>query len=779
MTIDLDARVLGQLLLMQSVVINLPEESISSFIESGLKDLPGVGEVHLLLHSANDINPSFEKFPLRIGEEIKGELLVRVDDPVSFTPYASYLDNFCFMLAVIFEEREQRGHAELYSQELESRVQERTQELKVSDHLFQTAFETSSEGMCLVSPEGNFLRVNERMCQIFGYENDQILGLTFMDVTHPDDLRSSMNYAKKLISGELSRIRFEKRYVDKKGNSFWAQVSSSLVRNVAEEPVYFVTTILDISKRKQAEIALARSEERLQLALDASSIALWDFYPITGDVYFSPSWFTLLGYESDEFPQTYETWRDLLHPEDVENAEGAVLDHIQSGLPLRIEFRMKTKDGSWKWILSRGQVVEKNASGHAVRMTGTHTDISKRKEAELELVRAKEQAEAASRVKNEFLANMSHEIRTPLNGVMGMLQLVQFTELDGEQGEYVSTALNSSKHLMRILSDILDLAKVEAGTLEISRAEFKVAPVVQTVIGSFMDLATSKGLKLHCEIDENVPPVLVGDSVRIRQILFNLVGNAVKYTNAGEVRLEVYLLPNNPRKDALNLHIAVADTGIGIPDDKLGVIFDSFTQVDGSYTRRYGGAGLGLAIVKRLASILESSVHICTEEGVGTEVHMTLPVTLPHDESVTTDIAPLSLRSGDQTEHKILVVEDDRVNMIAVTRLLEKLGYKTAQASNGEEALKVMQNEKLSCVLMDIQMPVMDGLEATRLVRTGKIENVPQNIPIIALTAHAMAEHRQKFIEAGMDDYIAKPVEVANLQSVLGRIIASNEGNEG
>lgn len=755
---------------MQSMVVNLPENSISGFVCSGLKDIPGLDEARMSLGVFGEAPHGFTRFPIGLGSKSIGSLLVAIGDESAIAPYLPYLENFCFMLAVIIEEREQRKQIESHRQELEKKVDERTQELKQSDHLFQTAFETSSEGMCLAAPEGHFLKVNKRMCEMFGYEAPELLKLRFVDILHPEHVESIRELIQSLADGKTESGSIEERFLTKAGDIVWGQLSTTLVRNAAGSPLYFVTTILDITKRKKFEMALQRSEERLQLALEASNIAMWDFYPSSGEVFFSPTWYELLGYEPYELPQSYETWRDLVLPDDRERAEREVNTHIHSGKPMKLEFKMKTKSGEYIWVLSRGQVVEKTADGEPLRMTGTHVDITDRKNSELELIRTKELAEDASKAKNEFLANMSHEIRTPLNGVLGMLQLIQFTELDEEQNGYVTTAVNSSKHLMRILSDILDLAKVEAGIFETIAEEFEIVELVQTVMGVFEEQATSKELKFESNIDENVPPVLIGDPVRMRQILLNLVGNAIKYTSKGEVRLEVYLLPTPSTEGRQNLHMVVLDTGIGIPEDKLHNIFDSFTQADSSFTRRFGGVGLGLAIVEKLAAIIGGSVHISTEENVGTEVHLTIPVSLPVDKPATTKKG-IQKNKRKAINSKVLVVEDDKVNMIAVTRFLEKLGYTAIKATNGEEALEVMGQEKVGCVLMDIQMPVMDGLEATKLIRSGGVEGVPEGIPIVALTAHAMTDHKRRFLEAGMDDYLSKPIDISDLKAVLDKFL--------
>jgi signal transduction histidine kinase/CheY-like chemotaxis protein len=416
-------------------------------------------------------------------------------------------------------------------------------------------------------------------------------------------------------------------------------------------------------------------------------------------------------------------------------------------------------------------VVQRDEEGRPVLLSGIYSDVTDRKLVEEALVQTKDAAEAASRSKSTFLATMSHEIRTPMNGVTGMLQLLKSTPLDPEQDRYVDLALHSSRNLLRILSDILDLSRIEAGAMELQSEPFEVEALVRPVIGALEVQAASKGLDLDVEIDRSLPGWLSGDAGRIRQVLFNLLGNAIKYTEQGQVRLDIYPLPHGGGPGQINLHLAVADTGIGIADEQLRLVFEPFTQVDGSHTRKHGGTGLGLSIVKRLVALMGGSTAVCSEPGQGTEVHVSL--LLRAAEAAAAE-APRE-RAPSIVPGKVLVVEDEAINRLAIVNTLQKDGYATVQAVNGQETLEILARERFDAVLMDIQMPVMSGIEATRRIRSGEAGSIDPNVPIIALTAHAMASDREKFLEAGMDDYVSKPIDFGELAGSLEKIMLARD----
>ncbi|QLA16746.1 response regulator [Desulfolutivibrio sulfoxidireducens] len=421
-------------------------------------------------------------------------------------------------------------------------------------------------------------------------------------------------------------------------------------------------------------------------------------------------------------------------------------------------------------------------AGKAVQFAIFSRDVTEKVMAEKALrdalAQAKElavKAEAANKAKSEFLANMSHEIRTPLNGIMGMLQVLQDTPLSGEQSEYLLHAIMASKRLTRLLSDILDLSAIESGRLAILAAPFDIHEISRSINDLFALEAGAKGLTLTCRIDHGMPSELVGDEARLRQILFNLVGNAVKFTARGGV--EIGIAPVSPPGELpCRVLFSITDTGIGIPDDRLSDIFEPFTQVEGSYLRRYQGGGLGLAIVRRLTRLMGGEICIESEEGAGTSAHVVLPFGARTQSRGMVDIAAgaESARGGGRA--RILLVEDEAVNLLSMNILLERAGYAVTTARDGRQALECLRQGDFELIVMDVQMPVMDGVEATRIIRGSPEFTARSHIPIIALTAYAMDGDRERFLAAGMDDYIAKPVDMAALKDVIMRATAKSRG---
>ncbi|NDY55404.1 response regulator [Desulfovibrio sulfodismutans] len=403
-------------------------------------------------------------------------------------------------------------------------------------------------------------------------------------------------------------------------------------------------------------------------------------------------------------------------------------------------------------------------------------DITERRQALAALIKAKEAAEAANHAKSEFLANMSHEIRTPLNGILGMLQLLRLTALSHEQQDYVEVAIQSGRRLTSLLSDILDLSRIEAGRLVVQDGVFETAKLKKAALEVFALTLADKGLGMDFVISGDMPPEVVGDEARLRQILFNLVGNAIKFTDAGRVLVELSPLTAADASARFVALLTVQDTGIGIPGDVIKMIFEPFSQAEGAYTRRFQGAGLGLSIVKNLVRLLGGSICVDTEPGQGSTFYVSLPLRLPpgrnEELAATPQPDPPAATRRKSGTPRILIVEDVDSNRRALTVMLEKFGMRPDGAANGQEALAALAENDYDAVLMDVQMPVMDGVEATRRIRDGQAGQDKAAVPIIALTAYAMSGDREKFLGAGMDDYLAKPVSLQELREALERVLA-------
>jgi len=433
----------------------------------------------------------------------------------------------------------------------------------------------------------------------------------------------------------------------------------------------------------------------------------------------------------------------------------------------------------------RREVARREATLQAMRLTqgklrtmvreqrATNTrlqrEIVERRAVEAQLITAKEGAEAANKSKSEFLANMSHEIRTPLNGVMGMLQVMEMSPLDDDQKKCLVTARKSSQRLAHLLSDILDLSRIEAGKLVFHETPFRVANLQNALVELFAPAAREKGLDLDFSFGDRMPALLMGDENRLVQILFNLVGNAIKFTGSGTVRVEVAPLPDAAEARPRVL-FTVSDTGIGIPGSQLKNIFEPFAQAEGSYTRRFQGAGLGLSIVRKLVKIMHGELCIDSVEGEGTAMYLSLPFKLPDERPGQAEPMAAAGRSpAAGTGPRILFAEDDSVNVTVGNRLLEKSGYAVTTAGDGREVLKLLAGHSFDLILMDVHMPVMDGVEATRRIRASGASYA--DTPIVAMTAYAMAGDKEKFLAAGMNDYIAKPVKLEELKAVIERVL--------
>ncbi len=774
-----------------------------------------------------------------------------------------------------------------------------------NEELFRTMFERAPIGIALVSPDGRWLRVNESVCRIVGYPAEELLKMTFQDVTHPDDMDADLTLLKAALSGERESYQMEKRYVRKDGRPVWIQLSATLVRTPEGVPRYFISHIEDIDQRKEMEFALRESEdrfrllidnapvmvwkgdeaakytffnrawleftgrtleeergrgwvasvypddaaqvlrrleegfaarerielvyrlrrndgvyrwiqdtsvpffgsngtfggylgvcadltemleaqrqisglaERLMLATEAAHVGVWEWTPGSEVLVWDSRMFEIYGLEARASSEiTFEEWKNLVHPENV----ASLLDGLRWAVAGRdgvtIEFRILHPTQGVRHLRGSARVL-RDARGQAVKVVGVNSDVTDERIVQDQLRLAKELAEEANRAKSAFLAMMSHEIRTPLHGIIGFTHLLGDSPLTAEQQDYLSSIENGGATLLTLINDILDYSKIEAGKIAIERIPYGVTGCIEGVVELLGVKAAEKGLHLTYTIDPSVPSAVFGDATRLGQVLMNLLSNAVKFTPQGAVSLAVKSgrMPNG----ASALDISVTDTGIGIAPDLMSQLFQPFSQLDASTTRRFGGTGLGLAISRRLVELMGGTITIVSEDGAGTIARVILPadpaVFAPGEDG----LARVDRRSGGAAVRnlpdleqpaaglRVLVAEDNSTNQRLIRKLLERMGLVSVEvAGDGMQAVERTLAGNFDVVLMDCQMPRMDGYEATEKIRNLE-EGRPltERVVIIALTAAALDGDRQRALAAGMDDYLTKPLRPEALAKVL------------
>ncbi len=592
-----------------------------------------------------------------------------------------------------------------------------------------------------------FLAVNPAFEKMTGLKAEDIVGRNVLDVLPGTEVHWIETYGKVALSGVPAHFENLSQEI---GKYF-------VVTAFRPAPGQFACIFNDITERRQAEEKVQKSRDWAFRILDSLPCSIYLQSP-DYTISFANKLFRAR-YGALEAKPCYQA----LHGKSEPCQQCRTFSVFETG-----------KEAVWEWADAIGNVYMVHDvpfydidGGDVVLEIAM--DITALKEAERDLIQAKDAAEVANRTKSEFLANMSHEIRTPLNGVMGMLQLLETTGLDEEQQEFVDTAIQASKRLTALLSDILDFSRVEAGKMSLEHTRFEIEDLRQTILGLFALAAKEKGLGFNFVIDENMPRALVGDPARLQQILFNLVGNAIKFTETGNVRIEVLGLPYRGGGE-IRVLFTVQDSGIGIPEGLQKSIFEPFVQAEGSYTRKYQGAGLGLSIVKRLIELMDGELAVESAEGEGATVYASIPFSLPAE--VAGESTPFSgARSELRARPAVLVVEDDDLNLVSALRMLEKIGHKPMAAQNGREALQMLLEQDFDLILMDVQMPVMDGVEAAKAIRNGEAGQDKADTPIIAMTAYAMTGDKEKFLAAGMNDYIAKPVDMTQLRDVIDRVM--------
>jgi PAS domain S-box-containing protein len=661
----------------------------------------------------------------------------------------------------------------------------KSQSRQASEEAFLAVAEAARVAIVTTDAHGGFTYANAAAERMLGAARDQLRGVSSTLYVAPADRARFVDGLGKFLAGQGrlaagAPVAFTGRRHD--GEEFPAEIALSWFDGA--DGRYVTGVVVDLSERVRTEAAARYAEERWKVALESTDDGVWDWDVVSDTVHGSRRLFEMLGYDAALGSMSGDDWTALVHPEDFERFDRDLDAHLEGETAQYVsEYRVRCRDGSYRWLLARGRIITRDADGEPTRAVGTVADITERRLAEEALHAAREHAEQAARSKSDFLAVMSHELRTPLNGVLGMANLLSNTSLTVEQGEYLDMIARSGNALLRLIDDILDFSRIEAGRVVLEQVPCDVGALAREVVTLLGVPAHAKGLRIDAHVESEVPALVVTDAGRVRQVLFNLVGNAIKFTEAGSVHLRVAC--DEVEGSRATLRVVVTDTGIGIAEDTQRLLFQKFMQADASTTRRFGGTGLGLAISKGLVESLGGTIGVSSTVDVGSQFWFTLTAPLalsgalalrPAATSATLPVAAPETALGHAApalRHRVLVAEDNPVNQRVAVRMLEKLGYAADVAADGREAVQMAVDGSYVAILMDCHMPQVDGYDATAQI--GRLLPGDRRPPILAMTAADTAGDRERCLQAGMVDYLRKPVEMSQLRAMLDRWVVSRD----
>lgn len=698
---------------------------------------------------------------------------------------------------------------------LARKVEERTRALQRSGERYRQLVEQSPDGIYRSTPGGKLRMVNKTFVKLLGYDSEQ--EVVKLDIARDIHFSSGeFGVIKAAFKNGKEAETFVLRLKKKNGQTLWVEDHVHKIYDKNGKVAYYEGIIRDITERMEAEEqlkavnlelnaskqqlsaafqqlvanhqhlienekALRQSEELFRLIAENADALIAVLNDNGQHLYTSPSFEKLLGYKPEQLQN--KLWLNLVDPDDRPQASEKFKQSLKSKKGFLLEHRMRHKNGSWRFLESTSNVIC-DAKGYADRFIMVSHDITKRKQTEIEFQKAKEASEAANFAKSEFLANMSHEIRTPLNGIIGYADLLFEDKLNVKQAEFVKVIQKSANYLLELINEILDLSKIESQSLELESKSFLLTDILNEKIQVVEPRISEKAVELNLKISKNTPAYLIGDPTRFAQIILNLLSNAVKFTRRGSITIAVSREKwKRTGKNIFPLQISVKDTGIGIPLKYQESIFQNFTQVDASTSKHYEGSGLGLAITKKLVELMNGTIHVESKFGKGSIFTICIPFKFDPNKKVVKKQAKLgankavskngrgpvnggstfgqrsdekSSHDGQSTTTHILIAEDNAVNSELLKNILSRFDYKLTIVENGLEVLTSLEKERFDLILMDMQMPKMDGFETTK-----KIRGNPKykELPIIALTAYAMIGDAEKCGEAGCTDYVTKPID--------------------
>jgi len=629
--------------------------------------------------------------------------------------------------------------------------------LREAETDFERFFNLIPDLACIVSTDGYFKRVNPAWETTLGYTREEVLRTPMLDFIHPDDLERTLSEIAKQ-SREYRTKHFVNRYRCKDGSYRILDWRTTFNRD--ESTRFGIAK--DITEQRLWEESLRESEERFRIMADSCPTIIWVTDATGTNRLANRTYREFFGTNFDHAGS--REWNSLIHPDDRDQYVGKYLQAIAARAPFRAEARVRRADGEWRWIASHGEP-RLSLNGEFLGYVGISPDITDRKLSEAALEKAKEAAEGANRSKSEFLANMSHEIRTPMNGVIGLTDLALDTELTSEQRSYLEGVKSSANSLLRILNDILDFSKIEAGKLELESIEFDLRETVESMLKVLGIRAAAKDLELACEVDPAIPSRVLGDPGRLQQVLINLTGNAIKFTERGEVIVRIERRPASV--ETIELHFRVEDTGIGIPVSKQRHVFSAFAQADGSSTRMFGGTGLGLTISSQLVELMGGRIWLESEEGRGSTFHFTvqLGVVARLDEELQ--------QRGILKGRSVLVLDDNDTNRRILGRILSNRGARPMLACSGAAALQALQNaaeggNPFELIVLDAHMPEMDGFTVAQRILMEARFGEPR---IALLTSAARRKEADAARALGLPVCLTKPVGERELLDAISRIL--------
>lgn len=625
-------------------------------------------------------------------------------------------------------------------------------------------------------PSSKFLGCNRAFEKYLGVNETEIVGKTDFDL-NPETAAFYRSRDREMLRSGQPQVTEEWIY-GREGRGALFETVKTPYYSRAGESLGLVAVSRDITERKKANDELLAALDRTKIAAQAAQLGIWELDVGQDEANWDSQMFAIYGLEPSDSKEGVDRWFRQMVPEDISKCQEIIEDCVSRDRDFfDFEFRIhRADDGRLRLIRSMG-IIKRSAEGTFIRMIGINRDVTEERERENELTKAlkhekelAEKARAGERTKGEFLATMSHELRTPMNGILGFAELLMASpSMPEESRQYAETIMQSGEALLRILDDILDFSRLEAGRMQVEAVSFDPRKVIADVRSLFLRQAQENDLVFETAVGDLVPPLLVGDVGRIRQVLVNLVGNALKFTSKGSVSLT--LSQTAPRGDGiLRFEFLVKDTGAGISAEKIDAIFQPFMQADSSISRRHGGTGLGLTISRRLTELLGGALTARSIPGQGSEFSAILPLRVPErstDSPAHPQADHLDTEFAKANPLQILVVEDDKINLKLIQSLIRRLGYESKAAQNGKEAVVAYAAGQIDCIVMDLQMPEMDGIEATKAIRTMEQQSGHSAAYIFALTANILPADKQRCFEAGMNEYLNKPVRISALAQML------------